>query len=188
MGLTRMEGAHLDCKTPTSNMRHLMALLLLTLATSQAVTAIQDDYGSAGSDDIYLQSSGLPDQVDAKEENDTDADTDPDDPDDADDDDDDDGDDDEKDEEQQEKPLNGSDVNNIEAIGETELSCEYSCPRYYRPVCVSRNDELVTYATPCEFFNHLRCSNVAKRKGQATPTFQLLYHKACQNNTQIIHP
>jgi len=70
---------------------------------------------------------------------------------------------------------------NLNAIDEDEFSCEYSCPRYYRPVCVRRDGELITFATPCEYHNQLRCANVAKRQhGIDTPTFQLMYNNACR--------
>lgn len=72
---------------------------------------------------------------------------------------------------------------NIGGIGENEISCEFSCPRYYRPVCVRRNGELITYATPCEYHNRLRCANVARRLGRAdTPTYELVYYNACRQN------
>ncbi|KAH8396059.1 hypothetical protein KR222_002446, partial [Zaprionus bogoriensis] len=76
------------------------------------------------------------------------------------------------------KPPSG---NNIEGIGENDISCEYSCPRYYRPVCVRRNGALITYATPCEYHNRLRCANVARRQGRTdTPSYELMYYNACQ--------
>ncbi|XP_022210440.2 uncharacterized protein LOC111066271 [Drosophila obscura] len=64
-------------------------------------------------------------------------------------------------------------------VDEDEDSCEYSCPRYYRPVCALRNHQLVTYATPCEYHNQLRCASVRQRQGQEVPTFQLQYNGAC---------
>ncbi|XP_017139426.1 uncharacterized protein LOC108153835 [Drosophila miranda] len=64
-------------------------------------------------------------------------------------------------------------------VDEDEDSCEHSCPRYYRPVCVLRNHQLVTYATPCEYYNQLRCTSVRQRQGQTVPTFQFQYNGAC---------
>ncbi|XP_030569381.1 uncharacterized protein LOC115768824 [Drosophila novamexicana] len=147
-------------------MRSMAAWLLMTLLASTAAAAEQlstelDDYATAGSEDIYLQpNSGQA----ADEEDDEDAQY--------------------LDEEEEEEAPAQSLGNNIDAIGLDENSCEFSCPRYYRPVCVSRNDELITYATPCEFFNQLRCANVARQRGKETPTFQLLYHNACKQNTR----
>ncbi|XP_034669859.1 uncharacterized protein LOC117902536 [Drosophila subobscura] len=65
-------------------------------------------------------------------------------------------------------------------VDEDEDSCEYSCPRYYRPVCVLRNHQLLTYATPCEYHNQLRCASVRQRQGQAVSTFQFQYNGACR--------
>ncbi|KAH8314195.1 hypothetical protein KR067_012986, partial [Drosophila pandora] len=63
---------------------------------------------------------------------------------------------------------------------EDEDSCEYSCPRYYRPVCVLRNGHMVTYATPCEYHNQVRCSIVQKsRGGTRAPTFQFIHNGNC---------
>ncbi|KRF99542.1 uncharacterized protein Dwil_GK28124 [Drosophila willistoni] len=69
--------------------------------------------------------------------------------------------------------------NNIDADSENEETCEYSCPRYYRPICVRRNGELVTFSTPCEFHNQLRCASVLKRQGKSVPSYQYLYNGAC---------
>lgn len=159
-------------------MRSMAAWLLMTLLASTAAAAEQlstelDDYATAGSEDIYLQpNSGQA----ADEEDDEDAQY-------LDVDDEKDEEEAEEDEEEEEAPAQSL-GNNIDAIGLDENSCEFSCPRYYRPVCVSRNDELITYATPCEFFNQLRCANVARQRGKETPTFQLLYHNACKQNTR----
>nr|XP_016936778.1 uncharacterized protein LOC108015049 [Drosophila suzukii] len=64
---------------------------------------------------------------------------------------------------------------------EDEESCEYSCPRYYRPVCVLRNGRQVTFATPCEFHNQVRCASVLRSKGQglSVPIFQYLHDGSC---------
>ncbi|KAH8235678.1 hypothetical protein KR032_005270, partial [Drosophila birchii] len=62
---------------------------------------------------------------------------------------------------------------------EDEDSCEYSCPRYYRPVCVLRNGQSMTFATPCEFYNVVRCASVQQRRGQLVPHFQYLHNGAC---------
>ncbi|KAH8272318.1 hypothetical protein KR026_001464, partial [Drosophila bipectinata] len=63
---------------------------------------------------------------------------------------------------------------------EDEDSCEYSCPRYYRPVCVLRNGHMVTYATPCEYHNQVRCSIVQKSRGGARPpTFEFWHTGSC---------
>ncbi|KAH8420553.1 hypothetical protein KR009_011322 [Drosophila setifemur] len=62
---------------------------------------------------------------------------------------------------------------------EDEESCEYSCPRYYRPVCVLRNGDAITIATPCEFYNKVRCSNVQKSRGIAAPTFNYQHDGPC---------
>ncbi|XP_017116212.1 uncharacterized protein LOC108138501 [Drosophila elegans] len=64
---------------------------------------------------------------------------------------------------------------------EDEESCEYSCPRYYRPVCVLRNGRQVTFATPCEFHNQVRCASVLKSRGQghSAPVFQYQHDGAC---------
>lgn len=63
---------------------------------------------------------------------------------------------------------------------EDEDSCEYSCPRYYRPVCVLRNGHMVTYATPCEYHNQVRCSIVEKSRGATrAPTFQFYHNGNC---------
>ncbi|KAI8035285.1 uncharacterized protein LOC128260821 [Drosophila gunungcola] len=64
---------------------------------------------------------------------------------------------------------------------EDEESCEYSCPRYYRPVCVLRNGRQVTFATPCEFHNQVRCASVLKSRGQgqSAPVFQYQHNGAC---------
>ncbi|KAH8250463.1 hypothetical protein KR038_002199, partial [Drosophila bunnanda] len=73
--------------------------------------------------------------------------------------------------------------NNIGALevaeDEDEDSCEYSCPRYYRPVCVLRNGQPMTFATPCEFYNEVRCASVQQRQGQLVPHFQYLHSGAC---------
>ncbi|KAH8343283.1 hypothetical protein KR059_007730, partial [Drosophila kikkawai] len=62
---------------------------------------------------------------------------------------------------------------------EDEDSCEYSCPRYYRPVCVLRNGQPMTFATPCEFYNVVRCASVQQRRGQLVPRFEYLHNGAC---------
>ncbi|KAH8289653.1 hypothetical protein KR054_008627, partial [Drosophila jambulina] len=62
---------------------------------------------------------------------------------------------------------------------EDEDTCEYSCPRYYRPVCVLRNGEPLTFATPCEFYNEVRCASVQQRKGHQVPHFQYLHNGSC---------
>ncbi|KAH8364961.1 hypothetical protein KR200_007398, partial [Drosophila serrata] len=65
------------------------------------------------------------------------------------------------------------------AEDEDEDSCEYSCPRYYRPVCVLRNGQPMTFATPCEFYNEVRCASVQQRRGQPVPHFQFLHNGSC---------
>ncbi|KAH8295591.1 hypothetical protein KR018_006705 [Drosophila ironensis] len=63
---------------------------------------------------------------------------------------------------------------------EDEESCEYSCPRYYQPVCVLRNGKAVTYATSCEYHNQVRCANVLASRGvQQVPTFQFRHQGSC---------
>ncbi|XP_017073874.1 uncharacterized protein LOC108109735 [Drosophila eugracilis] len=66
-------------------------------------------------------------------------------------------------------------------LDEDEESCEYSCPRYYRPVCVLRNGRQVTFATPCEFHNQVRCASVLRSRGQSNsvPIFQYQHDGAC---------
>ncbi|XP_017012059.2 uncharacterized protein [Drosophila takahashii] len=66
-------------------------------------------------------------------------------------------------------------------LDEDEESCEYSCPRYYRPVCVLRNGRPVTFATPCEFHNQVRCASVQRSRGQghSAPIFQYQHDGAC---------
>ncbi|XP_017054739.1 uncharacterized protein LOC108097143 [Drosophila ficusphila] len=94
---------------------------------------------------------------------------------DADDDDDQDQDEDEEDDDDLLAQANASNLD------EDEESCEYSCPRYYRPVCVLRNGRQVTFATPCEFHNQVRCASVLRSRGQgqSVPVFQYLHNGAC---------
>ncbi|XP_017870648.1 PREDICTED: uncharacterized protein LOC108618931 [Drosophila arizonae] len=139
----------------------LMALLALraglVLADEQLELA---DYATAGSEDIYLQpNSGQWEEY--KEYPD-----------------------DEEDEQAEEDSVEEQPQgDNIEAVGLDESNCEYSCPRYYRPVCARRNDhQLITYATPCEYFNQLRCASVARSQGKEAPTYELLYQHACKEN------
>ncbi|XP_016948152.1 uncharacterized protein LOC108023336 [Drosophila biarmipes] len=91
---------------------------------------------------------------------------------------DDDGDDEDEDELEAEQLLAQASAANLD---EDEESCEYSCPRYYRPVCVLRNGRQVTFATPCEFHNQVRCASVLRSKGLglSVPVFQYLHNGAC---------
>ncbi|XP_030382348.1 uncharacterized protein LOC115629891 [Scaptodrosophila lebanonensis] len=61
-----------------------------------------------------------------------------------------------------------------------ERSCEKICPRYYRPLCVSRDGELITYATPCEFKNELQCARVAHKRDVPLPKYKVLFDGACE--------
>ncbi|XP_034488491.1 uncharacterized protein LOC117792443 [Drosophila innubila] len=145
-------------------MRHLVVVMLLMALTAVAAKLqLEENYGTAGSEDIYLQPDSIEEQFDEygyADENE----------------DEDDG---QQDQDQESEQQELGD--NLDAIGEDESSCEYSCPRYYRPVCVSRNGQLITFATPCEYHNQLRCANVAKRQhGQDAPIFQLMYNNACR--------
>lgn len=147
-------------------MRHLVALMLV-LATAAGRGELDGSYyASAGSEDIYFQQPIETENGSFYYYNDDDEDEE-------------DQSQSEPEEEQAAKPPG----DNIEGIGENEISCEFSCPRYYRPVCVRRNGELITYATPCEYHNRLRCANVARRLGQTdTPTYELVYYNACRQN------
>lgn len=138
-----------------------LLMALMALMAGPALAAVLVDYATAGSEDIYLQpNSGLDVAWEEYKEYP------------------DDGEQEQEEQELEEQPQG----DNIEAIGLDENSCEYSCPRYYRPVCASRNDQLITYATPCEYFNHLRCASVARSQGKETPTYQLLYQSACKES------
>ncbi|KAL7743055.1 hypothetical protein ACLKA6_005799 [Drosophila palustris] len=144
------------------NMRQLVAvmmLLMMSLAAMAAGEEMEEIYATAGSEDIYFQPDSIEEQYDEDEEDEEDLE-------------------DQQEQEPEQQPELGD---NLEAIGETETSCEYSCPRYYRPICVKINDKLITFATPCEYHNRLRCAQVAKRQhpGQDMPTFQLMYNNAC---------
>ncbi|KAM8719814.1 hypothetical protein ACLKA7_005954 [Drosophila subpalustris] len=145
-------------------MRQLVALMMLLMVMSLAAMAageqMEEIYATAGSEDIYFQPDSIEEQYDEDEEDEEDLE------------------DQQEQQQQQQQPELGD---NLEAIGETETSCEYSCPRYYRPICVKINDKLNTFATPCEYHNRLRCAHVAKRQhpGQDMPTFQLMYNNAC---------
>lgn len=147
------------------DMRHLVALMLV-LATAAGRGELDGSvYSSAGSEDIYFQQPNQDENGSSYSYNyyDEDDEEQPEEP--------------ELEEEQAAKPPG----DNIEGIGENEISCEFSCPRYYRPVCVRRNGELITYATPCEYHNRLRCANVARRLGHTdTPTYELVYYNACR--------
>ncbi|XP_016972856.1 uncharacterized protein LOC108040109 [Drosophila rhopaloa] len=70
---------------------------------------------------------------------------------------------------------------NAASPDEDEESCEYSCPRYYRPVCALRNGRQVTFSTPCEFHNQVRCASVLRSRGQGdtAPVFQYHHDGAC---------
>lgn len=151
-------------------MRHLVALMLVLVLATAAGRVEQDGslYSSAGSEDIYFQQPIQYENAGSSYSYDYDED---------------------EEEEQSQPELEEEQAavkpsgDNIEGIGENEISCEFSCPRYYRPVCVRRNGELITYATPCEYHNRLRCANVAKRLGRAdTPTYELVYYNACRQN------
>ncbi|EDX03170.1 uncharacterized protein LOC27206535 [Drosophila simulans] len=63
-----------------------------------------------------------------------------------------------------------------------EDSCEHSCPRYYRPVCVLRNGRNVTFATLCEFHNQVRCANDLRRQGHGyqMTIFKYQHDGGCQ--------
>ncbi|EDV57178.1 uncharacterized protein LOC6542422 [Drosophila erecta] len=67
------------------------------------------------------------------------------------------------------------------ADGQDKETCEYSCPRYYRPVCVLRNSRNVTFATLCEFHNQVRCANALRRQGlgNPVPNFQYQHDGGC---------
>ncbi|TDG43679.1 hypothetical protein AWZ03_009922 [Drosophila navojoa] len=143
----------------------LMALRAGRLLADEQLAAELAYYATAGSEDIYLQANSgqweeykdYPDDKAnerAEEEDDSVEDS------------------------AEEQPEG----DNIEAVGLDENSCEYSCPRYYRPVCVKRNEQLITYATPCEYLNQLRCANVVRSQGKEAPTYQLLYQHACKEN------
>jgi len=154
-------------------MRQLVVLMLL-MALSVNAARLQrpeSNYATAGSEDIYFQPyhiEELSEELVIEDMDDDDSDL---------------MDDEEELEldEEQELDEERNLGENLNAIDEDEVSCEYSCPRYYRPVCVRRDGKLVTYATPCEYHNQLRCANVAKRQhGIDTPTFQLMYNNACR--------
>lgn len=156
-------------------MCHLVALMLVLTLTAASGAELDGNYSSAGSEDIYFQRpNSVEDQYDEdgnysyEEEYDEDVD------------------DESKPEKEEPAPWPAPmkpPGDNIAGIGENEISCEYSCPRYYRPVCVRRNGELITYATPCEYQNRQRCANVAKRLGRTdTPTYELVYYNACREN------
>lgn len=162
-----------EARDTNLTMRHPVALMLaLTLAAASGAE-LDESYASAGSEDIYFQrANSIEDQYDedgdSYEEYAEDV----------------------NDQSQPEKKVQAPwptpikpTGDNIEGLGENEISCEYSCPRYYRPVCVRRNGKLITYATPCEYQNRLRCANVTKRLGRTdTPTYELVYYNACREN------
>ncbi|KAH8354369.1 hypothetical protein KR084_009422, partial [Drosophila pseudotakahashii] len=93
---------------------------------------------------------------------------------------------DEDDDEDEEEEADAEDLlAQVEAsaanLDEDEESCEYSCPRYYRPVCALRNGRQVTFATPCEFHNQVRCASVQRSRGQgqSVAIFQYQHDGAC---------
>ncbi|XP_060664611.1 uncharacterized protein LOC132797112 [Drosophila nasuta] len=153
-------------------MRQTLTLVLIGLLAFTATAKAKEQavsYASAGSEDIYFQPRSIEEQFDESDGYD------------GDDDDDDQG------EGEEEEELEVKRGDNIEAIGEDANSCEYSCPRYYRPVCVLRNGQPITYATPCEYHNQLRCTNVARRVAKTAaavaklPSFELMYNTACRD-------
>ncbi|EDW87087.2 uncharacterized protein LOC6526253 [Drosophila yakuba] len=66
-------------------------------------------------------------------------------------------------------------------LDQDEETCEQSCPRYYRPVCVLRNGRNVTFATLCEFHNEVRCAHDLRRQGHGytVPIFQYQHDGVC---------
>ncbi|XP_017850178.1 uncharacterized protein LOC108605126 [Drosophila busckii] len=140
----------------------LLVLALLGVVSLGAAQELQSDYATAGSEDIYLSTNDeeLPEQ--SQYENNYEEE--------------------QEFEEDEFVELQPQGIN-IDGIGETDVSCEYSCPRYYRPICVQRNDQQITYATPCEYHNELRCAHVLNRlQDSPMPNFQFLYHSVCEKN------